>query len=223
MTEARTPLHTRNIRLDGYARPDGMLDIEARLTDVKHYDMPQWARGPLPAGEPMHHMVVTMTVDAGGTIRAFEARTLASPKEVCTVGAENFSRLVGLSIRKGFLKAAAERIGGVEGCTHIRELLQQMATVAFQSMRETRVKRYDDAPRDKPVVINVKGPSMLSSDAVEHLRVKIDGIPFPIPATITGAMFVALPDTFTSPPAPKAVPAPPPVPKAPAPKAKTTR
>ena len=154
MTEARTPLHTRNIRLDGYARPDGMLDIEARLTDVKHYDMPQWARGPLPAGEPMHHMVVTMTVDAGGTIRAFEARTLASPKEVCTVGAEHFSRLVGLSIRKGFLKAAAERIGGVEGCTNIREMLQQMATVAFQSMRETRVRRYDDAPREKPVVVD---------------------------------------------------------------------
>ena len=79
------------------------------------------------------------------------------------------------------------------------------------------------SPRDKPVVINVKGPSELSSSAVEHLRVKIDGIPFPIPATVTGTMFVALPDTFTSPPAPKAGPAPIPVPKAPAPKAKTSR
>jgi len=29
-----------------------------------------------------------------------------------------------------------------------------MATVAFQSMREPRVKRYDDAPRDKPVVVD---------------------------------------------------------------------
>jgi hypothetical protein len=79
------------------------------------------------------------------------------------------------------------------------------------------------SPRDKPVVINVKGPSELRSSAVEHLRVKIDGIPFPIPATVTGTMFVALPDTFTSPPAPKAAPAPLPVPKAPAPKAKTSR
>ena len=79
------------------------------------------------------------------------------------------------------------------------------------------------SPRDKPVVINVKGPSELRSSAVEHLRVKIDGIPFLIPATITGAMFVALPDTFTSPPGPKAAPTPVPVPKAPAPKAKTAR
>ncbi len=80
------------------------------------------------------------------------------------------------------------------------------------------------SPRDKPVVINVKGPSMLSSDAVEHLRVKIDGIPFPIPANITGVMFVALqPETFTSPPGPPAAPVPTPAPKAPAPKAKTIR
>ena len=64
------------------------------------------------------------------------------------------------------------------------------------------------SPRDKPVVINVKGPSELRSSAVEHLRVRIDGVPFPIPATVTGAMIVALPDTFTTPPAPKAVPAP---------------
>ena len=64
------------------------------------------------------------------------------------------------------------------------------------------------SPRDKPVIINVKGPSELRSSAVEHLRVKIDDVPFPIPATITGAMIVALPDTFTTPPLPKAVPLP---------------
>ncbi|GBL23791.1 hypothetical protein EMGBS6_05760 [Opitutia bacterium] len=79
------------------------------------------------------------------------------------------------------------------------------------------------SPRDKPVVINVKGPSELRSSAVEHLRVKIDGIPFPIPSTITGAMFVALPDTFTSPPGPPPAPVPTPAPKAPAPKAKSAR
>ena len=79
------------------------------------------------------------------------------------------------------------------------------------------------SPRDKPVVINVKGPSELRSSAVEHLRVKIDGLPFPIPGTITGVMFVALPDTFTSPPGPQAAPVPTPAPKAPAPKAKSAR
>lgn len=79
------------------------------------------------------------------------------------------------------------------------------------------------SPRDKPIVINVKGPSELRSSAVEHLRVQIDGIPFPIPSTVTGAMIVALPDTFTTPPAPKASAAPASASKAPAPKSKKGR
>ena len=76
------------------------------------------------------------------------------------------------------------------------------------------------SPRDKPVIINVKGPSELRSSAVEHLRVQIDGIPFPIPTSVTGAMLVSLPDTFTSPPVPKPTAIPTPAPKAPVPKAK---
>ena len=63
------------------------------------------------------------------------------------------------------------------------------------------------SPRDKPIVINVKGPSELRSSAVENLRVQIDGVPYPLPASVTGAMFVSLPDAATAPPAPKASPA----------------
>ena len=63
----RTPLHTRTLRLDGYARPDGGVDVEARLTDVKHYDVDSGGRV-LRAGEPMHDMHVTISVDDDGTI-----------------------------------------------------------------------------------------------------------------------------------------------------------
>jgi hypothetical protein len=154
MTEARTPLHTRTIRLDGYARPDGHFDIEARLTDVKHYDIPGWSGAKLPAGSPMHDLLATMTVDVDGTIRAFDARAEAAPHADCSDGAAHFDRLVGLSIGKGFTRSATERIGGIEGCTHLRELLQQMATVAFQTMREARVKRYGERPDVKPPLID---------------------------------------------------------------------
>lgn len=146
MTEARTPLHSRTIRLDGFSRADGLFDVEARLVDVKHYDLPDWSNGPLPAGEPMHDMVLTMTVDVDGIIRGFEARAESSPHVVCQSGADNFQRLVGLSISKGFLKRAAEHVGGIDGCTHIREMLQQMATVAFQSVRESRIKKRNADP-----------------------------------------------------------------------------
>lgn len=154
MPEARTPLHTRTIRVDGYGCADGQIEVEAFLTDVKHYDVPQHDGSTLRAGDPMHDMHVTMRVDDHGTITAFEARTRVGPHALCQVGAANFGRLVGLSIKRGFLKAAAERVGGTEGCTHLRELLQQMATVAFQSQRESRVKAYDQDPQRRPPLID---------------------------------------------------------------------
>jgi hypothetical protein len=54
---------------------------------------------------------------------------------------------VGLNIGKGYLKAAMQRLGGVEGCTHLRELLQQLGTVAFQTMFSVRGHGKTEAPR----------------------------------------------------------------------------
>ncbi len=63
------------------------------------------------------------------------------------------------------------------------------------------------SPRDKPVVINVKGPTELRATFLENLRVEIDGVPFPMPATVKGALSVFLPDPPTAPPVPRPVPA----------------
>lgn len=154
MTIERTPLHIRTITLEGFARSDGLFDVDARLTDNKHYRMTNWPGGVLDAGEFMHDMVVTMTVDAEGVIRDMKARADSHPHAVCQQGAANFSQLIGLSIRKGFLKAVSERLEQRDSCTHIREMLQQMATVAFQSMREARQKSYGVAKISKPVLLD---------------------------------------------------------------------
>ncbi len=63
------------------------------------------------------------------------------------------------------------------------------------------------SPRDKPVVINVKGPTELRATFLENLRVEIDGVPFLMPATVKGALSVFLPDPQTAPPAPRPAPA----------------
>jgi len=39
------------------------------------------------------------------------------------------------------LKGATERLGGPQGCTHLRELLQQVATVAIQTMFSVRAHK----------------------------------------------------------------------------------
>ena len=128
----RELLHLRDIAIRGWRRRDGLFDIEAEIIDTKTYGFTVGERRVEP-GERLHNMLARITVDEHLTIVAAEAATEFAPFENCPGGAATFGRLAGLSIRSGFLREANARLGGVDGCTHIRELLQQMATVAFQT------------------------------------------------------------------------------------------
>ncbi|MFT8244174.1 DUF2889 domain-containing protein [Roseomonas sp. BN140053] len=137
----RAPLHRRQIELQGFQREDGLFDIEAWLTDTKSYAMENRDRGSIAPGEPLHGMGLRLTVDETLLIVNCEAATDFSPYSICPRAAPNFGRLAGLRIGKGFTQAVKERVGGVEGCTHLRELLGQMATVAFQTVAALRMRR----------------------------------------------------------------------------------
>ena len=137
----RELLHEREIIIRGYRRADGRFDIEAHLTDTKSYSFPSEDRGQIPSGEPLHEMWVRLTVDEDMLIESCEAATDHGPYRICPDAAPNFSRLAGLRIGRGFLKQAAERVGGVAGCTHLRELLQQLGTVAFQTLYPVRARK----------------------------------------------------------------------------------
>jgi hypothetical protein len=149
----RKPLHTRAITLHGYQREDGLFDIEADIMDTKAYDFEIDDR-PVPIGAPLHHMRARITVNENLLIISAEAITEAGPFDICGGGAESFARLAGLVIRPGFLKAANERLGGVQGCTHIRELLQQIGTVAFQTTYPVRANREERNPGAPPRLLN---------------------------------------------------------------------
>lgn len=141
----RELLHSRDIVLRGYYRPDGLYDIEAQLTDSKSYGSSNHDRGYIEAGEPIHGMWLRLTVDENRTIVACEAASDYTPYSICPTAAPNFSLLAGLRIKPGFLKEAANRVGGTVGCTHLRELLQQIATTAYQTIDPARAKREADA------------------------------------------------------------------------------
>jgi hypothetical protein len=143
----RDQLHLRDIQVWGYHRSDGLFDIEGHLTDTKPYPLDSEDRGVLPPGTPLHGMWMRLTIDDTMTIVASEACTDFGPYSICPGGAESYSRLVGLTIKPGFLRAANERIGGAAGCTHIREMLQQMATTAFQTMWPVRSRQAAEARR----------------------------------------------------------------------------
>lgn len=138
---AREHLHSRDIELRGYLRADGLFDIEARLTDTKSYAFDNHDRGGIAAGEALHGMWLRLTVDETMTIHACEAAMDFTPYNICPGAAPNFAALAGVTIGPGFNRAVKERVGGTQGCTHLRELLAQMATVAFQTIGPMRWRK----------------------------------------------------------------------------------
>jgi hypothetical protein len=148
----REAMHKRSIEINGYKRDDGLYDIEAQLTDTKSFGQTNYDRGFIPAGEPVHGMWLRLTVDDTMRIVGAEAVSDFTPYVMCPRAAPNFSRLVGLRIKAGFLREANHLVGGTAGCTHLRELLQQMATTAFQTISPARVRKEMQAEgsADKP-------------------------------------------------------------------------
>jgi hypothetical protein len=129
----RQHLHARTLFCDGYLREDGLWEIEGRIVDRRSYAFDNAWRGRVTADQPLHEMWIRLTLDNDLTIRAVEAATDASPFAVCPEVVPNFQRLVGAMIGAGFARTVRERLGGRLGCTHIVEMLSQIATVAFQT------------------------------------------------------------------------------------------
>ena len=127
----RRKSHTRRVICEGFRRDDGQLDIEGHITDVKTYEIPNKFRNGIPAGEPIHDMSIRLTVDEDLTILAVEAVTDAGPFQICPNITVNFQRLKGIKIGPGWRKRVLAALGGVEGCTHLVELLWTMATTAY--------------------------------------------------------------------------------------------
>ncbi|MBI3516499.1 MAG: DUF2889 domain-containing protein [Proteobacteria bacterium] len=159
---AREAFHRRRIEVDGFRRDDGLWDIEAHMTDVKTYAFDNDWRGEIRSGEPLHDMWLRVTIDDDLAVRDIVAVAAAHPFRACPQVTGNFRRLIGVSLGAGWRKRVRELLGGVEGCTHLVDLLDPVATVAFQTLRSERAralmaprpKSAADQPRRRPAVID---------------------------------------------------------------------
>lgn len=131
---ARTPVHTRRAEFRGYRRDDGLWDIEAQMVDQKSYSHDTHGRGRLEAGDAVHGMVVRLTVDDTMIIVDVAVAMPATPFKECQGSKPPLSALVGRTLGRGWRKTIEETMGGVRGCTHLRELLFNMATAAYQTI-----------------------------------------------------------------------------------------
>jgi hypothetical protein len=102
-------MHTRRVEYRGFQRDDGLWDIEGELLDTKPHKMVIEGEGEWAPNEPIHHMHIRVTLDDAFVIQAIEVDMDAHPHEPC------------------------RHLGGIQGCTHLRELLFNLATAAFQS------------------------------------------------------------------------------------------
>ncbi|MCC2595379.1 DUF2889 domain-containing protein [Pusillimonas sp. MFBS29] len=149
---AREPLHTRSIRVNSYARADGQWDLEAELIDIKSYDFDK-RNGTVthPAGEPIHHMHLRVTIDAQFAITAAVAAYDAAPyDEHCSCIAPDYQALVGMNLLRNFRQAVKNRFARVAGCTHLTELSYVLPTVAVQTMSNQRRQEQAADPSIKP-------------------------------------------------------------------------
>jgi hypothetical protein len=152
---AREALHRRQIDCRGYRRADGLWDIEGHIVDTKTYSFPNHDRGQIYAGEPLHEMWVRLTIDDEMRVHDVEAVTDHGPYRVCPDIAPKFSVLKGLRIAPGWNMKVRELLGGVNGCTHLVELLGPVATVAYQTLVALRQKRLDQVAQERrPSVID---------------------------------------------------------------------
>jgi hypothetical protein len=125
--------HTRAIQVQAYAREDGLWDIEAHITDTKTRPTPLM-RGIRAAGDPIHDLSLRITIDTQFNILEAEAVSDGTPYPgSCDQVGPQYQRLVGLNLVRGFRHAVRERLGGVNGCTHLTELTQVLPTAAIQA------------------------------------------------------------------------------------------
>lgn len=147
----RKPLHLREVRYEGFEREDGRFDLEAMLVDTKPMAFEIEGEGPWQPGQPVHGMRVRVVIDAQFIVQDIEVAMDHVPHPECTRAREPMRRMIGCSMRKGWRQAIEERLGKVQGCAHLRELLFNMGTVAFQTLAPRL--QADRAPDERPVVL----------------------------------------------------------------------
>lgn len=139
----RRHVHTRRIEVQGFLRDDGLYDLDARLTDTKAMDYPI-ASGLRRAGDPVHDLLLRVTIDPGFNVIDVEAVSdwVPYPGGCDTIGPA-YRQLIGLNLVRGFRRTVGEMFADVRGCSHITELLLSLPTVAIQTFATFRKENED--------------------------------------------------------------------------------
>ena len=96
------------------------------------------AHGLRQPGDPVHDIRLRLAVDDTLTVRETGTTMFATPYPSCIDVEGILQRLVGERIGKGWREAVRRKIGRLETCTHLAELLGPAVTTLFQTMSNGR-------------------------------------------------------------------------------------
>ncbi|WP_350295107.1 DUF2889 domain-containing protein [Limnohabitans sp. Rim8] len=144
--------HTRTVVYQGYDREDGLWDIEAELTDVKTYDFKVPNERLFPANEPIHRLKIRVTLDSRLVIQDIATSMDSIPHPECSGAPHGMHKLIGCTMGPGWRKVINQRVGGEEGCTHLREMLSNMATAAYQTVPASQWHRREMSGIPQPEI-----------------------------------------------------------------------
>lgn len=171
--EKREKKHHRKIDCEGYLREDGLWDIDVHMVDTRSYDCTYdelHRDGLIRAGDPVHDMWLRFTIDLDFLIHDVQAASIHTPFRVCPKAADSMPDLVGLQIGWGWMKKVRERIGADRSCTHLMDLLGQLAATAYQTLHTELEAREANRPsREKPPILDTCLALSSSGEVVRNL------------------------------------------------------
>jgi hypothetical protein len=144
--QPRTLQHTRRVTYQGFLREDGLWDIEGELIDTKPHPFEIEGEGTWQPNEAIHHMRLRVTVDDAMVIRDVCVAMDAFPHDPCPQAMPPMQGLIGETLGRGWRKTIERHLGGIQGCTHLRELLFNLATAAFQTQAASFAPSADGRP-----------------------------------------------------------------------------
>jgi Protein of unknown function (DUF2889) len=146
----RRHMHTRTIECNGYLRDDGLWEVEARLRDTKPFSQSASRyREELKPGAPVHDIALRLAIDDSMTVREAQATMRATPYPTCIEVEPILQRLVGERVGSGWRDVVRRKLGRLESCTHLTELLGPAVTTLFQTMSQGRNPQGRDSLEDQ--------------------------------------------------------------------------
>jgi hypothetical protein len=152
-SKSRRLMHTRSVECEGFLRDDGLWEVEAWLRDTKPFTQrADRFRDELKPGDPVHDIGLRLAIDDGMTVREAEAMMRATPYPTCIEVEPILARLIGERVGPGWRETVRRKIGRLETCTHLMELLGPAVTTLYQTMS------YGKKPQGRDTLENQQTP-----------------------------------------------------------------